>query len=419
MIDELDLYFEDHDRGASRHRRTGRAPQQSGRRPQQRKKRKRGRSGMALLMSVILLALLAGGGYFGYTKVKDYFGAKDYAGPGTGQVQVQVVKGDTATDIANQLYTKGVVKSAKAFVDAANANAKSKDIEVGYYTLRKQMKATLALSALLARDKDGNLANKVSTKVTIPEGLISTEIYAKLAEGTKLPVQDFVEAAKDPLALGVPDFWYKRDDGKPQQTPPSIEGFLFPATYEFDPGADAKAILKQMVNQFLTVAGELKFPETVQANLSLTPYEALIAGSIAQVEGMLPEDMPGIARVLYNRIYGGKFDCACLQIDSAVNYWLRLTGKGAKDSGSLTLSQIHDKNNPYNTHDVKGFPPSPISNPGKEALSAAMSAPKSDYYYFLAIDTKGKTAFAKTYHDFCVLTRQAKANGVSIGTCSA
>jgi UPF0755 protein len=415
MIDELDLYFDD--RGQRRHRRGARVPQQQGRAP--RRKPKRGCSGFALFFSLILLGLLAGGGYFGYGKVKDYFGAKDYTGPGVGEVQVQVIRNDTATDIANRLYEKGVVKSAKAFVDAANANPKSKTIEVGYYKLRKQMKATLALGALLARNSDGTLANKVSTKVTITEGMITTEIYAKLAEVTKLPKDDFVNAAKDPIALGVPDWWFKRQDGKPQQTPPSIEGFLYPATYEFEPGADAKTILSQMVQQFLTVTGDMKFADTVQSAFNISPYEALIAASIAQVEAMFPEDMPGVARVIYNRAYSGKFACSCLGLDSAVNYWLRITGKEAKDSGSLTYAQIHDKNNPYNTHDLPGLPPSPISNPGKEALTGAMTAPKSGYLYFLAIDTAGHTAFATTYHEFCQKTHEAKANGVSISTCTA
>jgi UPF0755 protein len=418
MIDELDLYFEDHDRGRNRHRRGARVPQQAGRggrRPP--KKKKRGRSFLALFLTLLLLGGLAGGGFFGYQKVKDYFGVKDYAGPGVGEVQVQVVQYDTATDIANTLFRAGVVKSAAAFVSAANANPKSKTIETGFYKLKKQMKATLALNALLART-DGVLVNKVSTKVVITEGMITTQIYAKLAEATKLPVADFVAAAKDPLALKVPDFWFKRQDGKPQQNPPSIEGFLYPATYDFEPGADAKTILTEMVNQFLTVTGGMKFAETVQASFNISPYEALIAASIAQKEAVFAADMGGVARVLYNRAYK-TYNCNCLGLDSTVNYWLMVSGKETKESGDLTYSQLHDPNNPYNTYDKKGLPPTPISNPGKDALTGAMNAPASNYFYFLAIDKDGHTAFATTYHDFCVKTHQAKANGVNIGTCNA
>ncbi|HWB38536.1 MAG TPA: endolytic transglycosylase MltG [Rugosimonospora sp.] len=387
--------------------------------PRRKTKKKRGRSGLAAFFVLLLLAGLGGGGFYGYTKVKGYFGTPDYTGAGTGSVQVQVKKDDTATDIADELYAKEVIKSVKAFVGAATANPKSKSIEVGWYALHKHMSAKAALDALLARDSDGALANKVSTKITIPEGMIAQDIYAKLAEVTKLPVQDFIDAAKDPLALGVPDWWYKRQDGKPQQTPLSIEGFLYPATYDFDPGADAKSILSTMVNQFLTVTGDLKFSDVAQGTFHISPYEALIAASMAQVEAMLAADMPGVVRVFYNRVYAGKFHdgCACLQLDSTVNYWLRVTGKEAKDSGSLTYAQLHDKNNPFNTYDFTGMPPSPISNPGKDALSAAITAPASNNVYFLTIDKDGHTAFATSYSQFCNLVRQAKANGVSIGSC--
>jgi len=417
MIDELDLYFDDHDRGRSRHRRGARATPPAAR-DNGRKRKKKGRSGLAMFLVFFLLATLVGGGYVGYTKVKGYFGTEDYSGAGTGEAQIKVSDAETLTEIGNALYKQDVVKSTKAFIDAANANPKAKSIEVGYYKLKKQMKASLALSALLASNPAGVLANKVSTKVTIPEGTIAKDIYPMLAKATNLPVQNFIDAAKDPLALGVPDWWFKRQDGKPQQNPPSIEGFLYPATYDFDPGADAKTILTDMVGQFLAVTGELKFDVTAQSAFGISPYEALIAASIAQKEAKFTADMPGVARVLYNRAYK-EYNCHCLGLDSTVNYWLIVSGKEAKESGDLTNSQLHDPTNPYNTYDKPGLPPTPISNPGKDALTGAITAPASNNYYFLAIDTAGHTQFASTYHQFCQLTHQAKANGVNIGTCNA
>lgn len=409
MIDELDFAFDDSQDGhRARHRR-------GGPRDPRKRKRGRGRSIAALLMTVTLLAVLAAGGWWGFHKVQDYFGTKDYAGSGSGQVTVQVENGDTATDIANKLVTAGVVRSGKAFVDAANANAQSKQIEPGFYQLHQHMKASLALDMLLARDADGALANKISKKVTIPEGLIASQVYQKLSEGTGIPVADFQQAAKDPIKLGVPDWWFKRDDGK-KVDKTNIEGFLYPATYEFDPDADAASVLSAMVNQFNTVVGDLDFANAAQQKYSISPYEALVAASLAQAEAMFPEDMPGVVRVLYNRAYKD-FDCNCLQLDSTVNYWLRVTGKEAQDSGNLTVSQLHDKNNPYNTYEIKGLPPGPIDSPGKDALSAAINAPSSNNYYFLAIDKDGHTAFAATYGDFCNKVKQAKNNGVSIGLC--
>jgi UPF0755 protein len=309
-----------------------------------------------------------------------------------------------------------VVRSSQAFINAFTANPHSKDVEPGFYNLRKQMKASLAVDMLLARKADGSLANRVSNKITITEGMISQQIFETLSKATKIPVAQFTDAAKNPIALGIPDWWFKRQDGHPQPNPPSIEGFLYPATYDFDPNADAAGILKTMVQNFLTVTGDLKFADDAQQKFGLSPYEGLIAASIAQVEAVFPEDMGGVARVLYNRAYKG-FDCGCLGLDSTVNYWLRITGKVAQQSGSISYSMMHDPKNPYNTYDNKGLPPGPISNPGKEALTAAITAPASNYTYFLAIDKAGHTAFASTYSDFCAKTHQAKNNGVSIGTC--
>ncbi len=407
MIDDLELSFEDdYDRG--RHRR-GRGGRPAPRRPRKR----RGRSFVALLLTLILLGGLGAGGWYGFTKVRGYFTVQDYAGAGTGDVNVQVAGGDGGTDIANKLVTAGVVRSAKAFINAYNANPDAQKVEPGLYKLHKQMKASLAMAALLARDKDGRLINKASNSITVTEGMISLQIFDKLSKATNIPIDDFKNAAKDPVALGIPDWWFKRQDGK--AVTPSIEGFLYPATYEFDPGTDATTMLKRMVQQFLTVTGDLKFADTVQP-LGLSPYEALIAASITQVEAVFPQDMAGVARVLYNRAYK-TFNCNCLGLDSTVNYWLRVTGKEPLDSGQIDTKLMHDPNNPYNTYDKPGLPPGPISNPGKDALTAAMSPAASGNYYFLAIDKAGHTAFAATYSDFCAKTRQAKANGVSIGTC--
>jgi UPF0755 protein len=409
MIDDLELSFEDdYDRGRHRRRRGG------GKAKAKRPRRRRGRSFAALFVVLVLLAGLAAGGWYGFTKVQGYFTVQDYSGAGTGTVNVQVDGGDGGTDIANKLVKADVVRSAKAFVNAFNANPDAQKVEPGLYKLHHQMKASLAMEALLARDKDGRLVNKASNTVTIPEGLISVQIFDKLAKATNLPVDDFKNAAKNPVALDIPDWWFKRQDGK--AVTPGIEGFLYPATYEFEPGMDATMILKKMVQQFLSVTGELKFADTVQSAFGISPYEALIAASITQVEAVFPTDMPGVARVLYNRAYKA-FPGNHLGLDSTVNYWLRVTGKEALDSGQISTQLMHDPNNPYNTYDKPGLPPGPISNPGKEALSAAMTAPASGNYYFLAIDKDGHTAFAATYADFCAKTRQAKANGVSIGTC--
>jgi UPF0755 protein len=397
MMDELDLGFEEYpERGRHRHRRS--APK----RPPK-KRRRRGRTFFALLFTLLLLGGLGAGVWYGFDKLENFFDAPDYAGAGAGEVTVQVKHGDTATDIANTLVTKDVVKSARAFVEAADAEPRSKNIQPGFYKLRQQMKASAAVTMLL------DLKNKIVTKVTIPEGRSAKQTYDLLAKATTIPAADFANAAKDPVKLGVPAAWFTRTDKKPVNK--SIEGFLFPQTYEFDPGVTAEDILRQMVNQFLQVAEEINFMSTVQSTLNISPYEALIVASLAEAEAGVPEDLPKVARVAYNRLYKN-FPCHCLQMDVTVNYWFELNGKPTKSSGQMTDADLHNPNNPWNTHDKAGLPPSPINNPGRAGLEGAMSPPGDEWYYFVAIDKQGHSAFAKTLSEHERNLEIARRNGV-------
>ncbi len=389
--DDLDLAFEGaEDPGRWRHRK---------------KESRKGRTFLALVLVLLLFGGLGGVAYVGYDKVRGFFTVEDFGGPGSGEAVIEVKSGNTATDIANTLYKAGVVKSAAAFVNAAKDNPKSKDIQVGSYLLKKEMKAADALTMLL------DLKNKNVNKITIPEGLISLQIFDRLSKATGIPVADFKTAAKSPAKLGVPSLWFKRTDGKKVNTS-DIEGFLYPATYEFPKDAKAADVLKIIIKNFNAEMEELDFVNKA-AKLNISPYEALVAGSIAQVEALLPEDMGPVARVLYNRAYKGTFPCGCLQLDSTVNYWLRISGKDAKASEKLLASELHDPKNPY-SYDVKGMAVGPISNPGAVALKGAVNAPKSDYFFFVTIDKKGTMAYGKTNDDHEKNKQIACKNGIPI-----
>jgi UPF0755 protein len=402
MIDDLDLAWEEHEP-----RRRGGPPSRQQRQRRRKDRKRRRRSFGALFVSLVLLAALGFGVYWGLGKLGDVFGADDYTAVGTTPVTIQVHQGDSSTDIAQTLFDKGVVKSTKAFINAAKAEPKSKNIQYGYYKLFLQMPAATALQYLLQPDK-----YMVTNKVLIPEGMITLDIYSKLSKASGIPVADFVKAGQDPVGLGVPADWFKRTDGK--KAPTSIEGFLFPDTYTFDPGLSAHDMLHTMVARFLDVATQIDFVNTVNNNLGgVSPYEALVAASIAQVEGVTVDDFGKISRTLYNRAYG-TFDCNCLGLDSEVNYWLRISGKEAQPSDKLTMAQLHDASDPYNTHDKPGLPIGPISNPGKDALQGAMSPPAGKWTYFLTIDKQGHMGFATTLSGFNALKSQACKNGIPI-----
>lgn len=403
MIDDLELTFEEYpDRGRHRRRRGGQNAQKTVRK-RKKKRRGRGRTVLALFLALALLGGLGGVAWFGVDRVRDQlFGAPDYATAGTGEVTVEVQEGETLTEIGNTLYRLDVVKSAKAFIQATEAEPRSRNIEPGVYKLRKQMRASDALAMLL------DVKNKLVNKVTIREGLASVHIYKALSEATGVPVEEFVAAAEDPIKLGVPEFWFRRTDNKPVVR--SIEGFLFPATYEFSPGATAEEILRVMVGQFIQVATEIKFVETVERDRGgISPYEALIAASLAQAEAGVPEDLGKIARVAYNRVYRKQM---ALQFDVTVNYYWIINGETGKQSKEMTRAELYDANNPYSTHAHKGWPPTPIGNPGKAALEAAMSPEDGDWLFFVAIDKEGHSAFATTDAEHERNKRIACENGI-------
>ena len=405
MLDDLDLAWEEQESGRQRR---GGAPSRQVRQRRRKEKKRRRRSFGALFISLVLLAALGGGVYWGVGKVQEYFGAPDYTGnPATTPVSVTVKPGDLPVDMGTELYNKKVVKSVKAFVAAAAAEPRSKNIQPGTYQLFEQMPASAALAMMLNPEQ----SMKVN-KVLIPEGKTVVDTFALLSKGTGIPVADFQEAAKDPVKnLGIPAYWYTRSDGK--QSDVSVEGFLYPNTYLLPPDLTATQILKQMVNQFLTVTGDLKFTDKVQANLGISPYEALIVASLSQVEAGKVEDMPKVSRVAYNRAVKGGFPCKCLQFDVTVNYWLQKQGKPTKASKDMTKPELDDPKNPYNTGAATaGLPLGPISNPGKAALQGAMEPPPATWVYFVAVDKQGTTKFATTPAEHAQNEAEARKNGV-------
>ncbi|MFI7521591.1 endolytic transglycosylase MltG [Micromonospora globbae] len=397
MIDDLDLGFDEADRGEKGRHRRSYVRKRNG------KGGGRGRTVLALLLALVLLGGIGGGAFYGFDRIQNYFVTPDYEGAGTVEVTVEIKQGALIADMADTLYAAGVVKSAKAFVEAAADNSRSRNIQPGTYKLRKQMSGAHAVNALL------DLKNRIVNGVTIPEGRTAKNVYKLLSEKTKIPVKEFETAAKDPIGLGVPDWWFKRSDGK--KVKPSIEGFLYPDTYEIPPKATAESILKLMVENFLTVTGQMEFADRVQKERGgITPYEALVVASLAQAEAGNKDDLGKVARVAYNRVYG-EFPCGCLEMDVTVNYYLELIGKPTKASKDMTDAELDDPKNPYNRK-LRGLPPTPINNPGKEAMAGAMDPPAGKWLFFVAIDKEGHSAFAETYEQHQRNEAKAREAGI-------
>lgn len=320
---------------------------------------------------VLLVVLLTLGGVVAPKVINQFRSAPDFAGPGTTAVLVQVTQGQTIAQIGNTLKAKGVVKSVDAFTAAAADNAKSNSIQPGFYNLKLQMKSADVIAALL------DPKTKATNKVVIPEGIRATAVYALASKATNIPVTEFENAAKNSAALGLP-----------QYANGNVEGFLFPATYDFAPNATAQSILQQMVETYNKQVASLDVAAKASA-LGMTPYEVITVASLLQVEGH-PRDFNKVARVIYNRLA----EPMRLQMDSAVNY-----GLGKTDV--ILTTDLLNKDTPYNVYLHDGLPPTPIDNPGAQAIEAALNPATGDWLYFITTDLgTQETKFTHDYNEF-------------------
>lgn len=342
--------------------------------------RPRRRSGLTLLVVLIVLVVLAGGAWAGLTAIGNPFASPpDYHGTGIGNVVVQVHAGQTASDIARTLAKADVVKSAGAFVDAAKSNDRSRGIAPGYYRLRHKMSGAAALALML------DPSSRVQSAVTIPEGFRVDQVLARIAEKTQLKLADLQAVARQPRGLPLPAW----ADGR-------LEGFLFPATYDFDPGTTAQVALADMVNQFDAVAKNIGLEAGAKA-LGYSPYDVVTVASLVEREAKIPADYGKVARVIYNRLRAHM----PLQLDSTVNYAL------GKNKTTVTIKDTKVAS-PYNTYLHPGLPPTPIASPGERALQAALRPTPGSWLYFVTMDDAGHNAFATSYDDFLSLKARAE-----------
>lgn len=313
---------------------------------------------------VLALSLVLGAAVLGYQVFKpmydDWREPTDYAGPGSGEVTVQVSAGDTGAEVARQLVDKNVIKTTQAFIQASNANEKSTSLQPGTYRVKQEMKAAQALALLL--DK----SNRVSVRVVLPEGLRVNQVFERIGAATGVGADEMAAAVTEP------------EVGLPAEAGGNPEGYLFPATYEFEPDEKPVSMAKRMVDAYKRAMSQAGVPPEQQR-------EALIKASIIQAEAGSEEDMPKVARVIENRLAQGM----PLQMDSTVNF------ANNKASGITTTDEERANPSPFNTYAHPGLPPGPINSPGLAAIEATQDPAPGDWIYFVTVNPDtGETRFA-------------------------
>lgn len=343
-----------------------------GRAKEQRERKRRRRRSIWVLVVAVLMVV--GAGYVVVELMGGMFGGgtsaggnvEDYSGVGHGSVDVVIKPGDTGAQMATAMVDAGVVASTKAFNTAFAANPQASSIQPGTYRMLLEMKASDAVTALL------NPSSRVSFKVTVPEGLTRDQIVAKINEKTLIPVDDLNAALADPAAIGLP-----------AEANGNTEGWLFPATYDVEPGATAASVLTQMTAQTVAVLTQKGIPQD--------QWETVLnKASLVEREARLPEDRPKVARAIENRLEKEM----PLDIDSSVAYGLNKPGTG------VTTADTQDASNAYNTYKNLGLPPTPIASPGLASIEAVLSPAEGDWLFWVTVNLDtGETLFANNLAD--------------------
>ncbi|MGY1821801.1 endolytic transglycosylase MltG [Geodermatophilus sp. SYSU D00079] len=351
-------------------------------------RRRRRRRPVAVVVSLLVLAGLVGGIVFGGKALINLVNppSEDFVGQGSGEVQVRIAVGDTLSDIGRTLVSEGVIASVGPFVDAAELQPAATGIQPGVYAMRQQMSGQAALDLLL------DPATRLFARVTIPEGFTVQQILQRLSEGTQKPVEELRAAAADPAALGLPAY----ANGQ-------LEGFLFPATYDFQPDDTPVTMLRAMVSRFTETASAIQLEQRAAA-AGRSVYDVVTVASMVQSETRLDEERPDVAQVVYNRLGQG----IPLGIDATLAYGL---GKNGND---LTVADLQT-DSPYNTRTRAGLPPTAVSSPGEASLEAALAPTTGDLLYYVLESADGRHFFTADYTEFMAARERCAAAGLGCG----
>jgi UPF0755 protein len=293
---------------------------------------------------------------------------------------VVIPKNSTASTVGSILARDGVVSSGFFFEVRALVEGKRDDLHPGRFLMRHGESYSAAIAALSQPPPAA-----IPVKVVIPEGETRLQI-AEIAAGDGL-TGSYAKASERSALLNPATY------GAPKGTP-SLEGFLFPATYDMNAGAPVSRLVSAQLAAFRERFGAEEIRRAHE--LHVTPYQLLTVASMVEREAQLPGDRAKITAVIYNRLRIGM----PLGIDATIYYAVEQARGIATYTGELTESQLHI-DSPYNTRTHRGLPPTPISNPGSASIEAAAHPAHVPYLYYVAgADGCGEQVFSRSYTQF-------------------
>lgn len=327
-----------------------------------------------IILTIIVIAIILGGGSLFYVRYLIFTPAN---AQGVEQEFI-VEKGQSATQIAANLKDRSLIKSAFAFKFYAVWKRRIDNLQAGTFKISSAMNIAQILDILSGQSGQED-------RFTIIEGERLIEIAKNLEEKNIGKYPDFMQAVSNESPLkGNFDFL----SSVPKDA--SLEGFIFPDSYDFTKTMTAEEMVKETLNNFEEKTKDLReITFSAQNNmkwseLHLDFFQIITMASIIEREAANDEDRPKIASVYYNRLAKGMK----LEADPTVQY-----AKGSWDP--IRASDYHTTKSPYNTYLHKGLPPGPICSPGLPSIEAAVNPTKTDYLFFFHLED-GTTIFSKT-----------------------
>lgn len=323
---------------------------------------------------ILLVVLIAGGYFFASNYYKSGIDAVDAENPT--EVEIVIPPSTSAETIGEILKENGLIKNPLIFRYKAKIDGASSRLKAGEYILSTAMDIDTILERLVKGSK-----NMDTAKFTIPEGYEIKEIAERLSEDGVVDKEVFLDLTSDKSNFEDKYSFLKELDGGQ-----SLEGFLFPSTYEIYKDASEEEIIDKMLSQFEKIYREEIEPKMSDFDLSLN--QIITLASIIEREGKLDKERPLISAVFHNRLEDGMM----LQSCATVQYVL-----GERKEELSTADTRIDS--PFNTYINEGLPPAPIASSGKASLLAAVNPEDVDFLFFVKTGADGSHTFTRTYEE--------------------
>lgn len=332
---------------------------------------------MKRLIAIVLLLGVLG---FGASQAWSYWNFQVYT-PVSGSsqpVNFKVSTGESATEVASDLQTKGLIRSASVFNWYLKVSGSRGGIQAGDFVLNRNMNMPQLIEALAHGHAD-------QVAVQMPEGIAAKFMAQAVQDAGIGPAQAYLDATKDPAWMAQYDFL----GSKPKDR--DLEGYLYPDTYSLNRGATPKDLVKAQLDRFSAVFNA-DLRQAIKQPTDVRPAESVdtivILASMVDREVNKADERARVCGIFYNRLKIHEK----LGVDATILY------AQGRLKGPVTDVDLQI-NSPYNTRKFAGLPPGPIGNPTESALRGCVNPEKSDYLFYFT-DKSGKDHFEKSLAEF-------------------